>query len=596
MNIKHTLSSAVAVAISFAAFADSNVNDKINITSGDQLIRSFKISDINDISYEDFTAGGFKKIRFDVAGREPNSILIDDIQKMEYVEGLPENPWSVTVAPHHMSATLTVENGNENCWYRIAGKTFRELKDIDSSIWADYLVQDDIAYLLSVADYYEKPLSSWPMSDLAWNTPDRIDWFPAQEIEAGQDIALCLYTFSVDGNDVEVTTEPILLTFKCKDIEDVGTRFDISTDLTSTKVTVKVDPIDDPEIQYYFELYSAYDVLNNGLQYCVANTLLNIERMIYQYGVYSSWDDVLFTGHAERTWKNLCSGEVYVAVAFGVEQGVTTTAASIEEIVVPLATPTDPCTFEVVQTQLNPSEVQLAITPSNTDTRYVTMLVKSEKIAGDPDEYKAEYWASTKVQYLNTLHSIDWSASPLVMSGAQTITTNDNMVDKALLQVGTEYTVLIFGVDGDGTRTTELLKIPVVTTEETPEEPLTFEITFDNFDTTSPYFRFVHITAVPSDPEMTYVFDKLKVSNSYANIDDYTDGQFIQRYTGSMGQYLNTRTGTLDYELSMNMDATWTDYCFFIFGYNGGQTGPLYYYRINPETGEITRLRGAATE
>lgn len=589
---------ALMLAAGSSTFAVNN-NDKINITIDGALSRSFKVGDIKGISYENPRDNGFSKIRFDFSDSEFQSLPISKIESMEYVEGLADNPYTFTVTPHHMCASLQIAGPGENTWYRLSGVPVKKLEGIDKSLWPQILVQADIDYLHSVADYYQYPLSHWEMSEIFLNDVGQIDWFPDEVIPAGQEIAVCLYTAEIVNDEVEVTSEPYMVVFKCKEIEDVGTKFDISADMTSTKINVKVDPINDPDIQYYFTIYSAEDIASTGLVRLIEMTLLNLEKQIYQYGTAGGWDDVLYRGHAERTWKNRCSGEVYVAVAFGVEYGVTTTDASWQAFEIPLAVPTDDCTFTVTQEQVSAAEVKINVVPSKPDTRYAAYLVKSEKIAEDPenpDQHKAEYWLANQINFSVQSNTINWANNPKIYTGEKTLSTKDDIFDGMLLQAGVEYTVLLFGVNTDGERTTELVKIPVCTQEAEVEEPLTFTIEFGEMDMSSPYFRGLPIKITPSDPTKTYVFDKLRMSNSYANINNCSDTEFMNRFAASYGKYLTVYTGEKETEVMMSRDNTWEDYCIFIYGYEGAPTGPLYYYKVDPGTATIQQLRGPGIE
>lgn len=594
MKTKLTIA-ALALALGVGSvYAD---NEKINLSRRGNPVGSLKIKDIADIHYSNSGADGFKDIEFKMKNDLVKTFAISNLDKIEYVEGLPDNPYSFTVNPHHMCATLQIEGPGDQ-FYRVTGTPTSELKGYDESLWAQILIESDIEYLYSVADYYSYPLSHWAPQEIFEYELGKRDWFPDEEILMGQEIVICLYTCRLNGDEVEVTTEPFTKVFKCKDPVDVGTKFNIDVDMGSTSMTVKVDPIDDPDIYYNIDIFSAEEIAQYEPWYLVQNSLYNLEKMIYQYGVYSSWEEALYHQHGEKTKKNLKSGDFWVPFVYGVEYGVTTTAGQWEIVEVPLATVTDDCTFSVTQTQTAASEVRLDIVPSNPDTRYVAMLIESEKIQGDPEAYLPEYYVAGQVWYYNATNNINWKTSPFVHSGNATVETSDGVINGKYLNVDTEYTVLIFGVTNDGTRTTAVHQEKVMTYAETHEDPLTFDITFSNFQD-GQYYKFMDITIVPSDPNMKYVFDDLPIDNPYASLEDGEE-EMVNKYVQVQGKYLKLlegeQTKTFSMSLGWNEGATWEPYAVFVFGYDGQQTGPLYYFLVNPADGTVTQVTGPGSE
>lgn len=589
--MKKTLLLGGLLAIALTAGAE---NAKLNVISGGEKVRAFKADGITAITYSSPLGGeGMSHIKFDFTDGDHQLMRLDEIDDMRYEEGLRDNPFSVEVTPHHMCATLNIIGGN-NEYYRLAGTPISRLSNYDRTLWAEMLIDKDIEYIQSVADYYQRPLSSWNERDIFNYETGKLDWFPDEIIDPGTPLAICLYTCKLKGDDVEVTSEPILFICQCKEVEDVGTKFKIEADVTSTKITVKVDPIDDDEIYYNIGLYSADQIAEYGLPYLVSQSLYSLEEAIYKYGAYPSWDAALFQGHGERTWTNKRSGDIWVAVAYGVEYGVTTTAASLEVYEIPLAEPTDPCTFTVDVTQKSPSEMLVKVTPSNPDTRYVAYLVDDARIKGDPEEHKAEYYVSGQVYAANYMNTVNWATSPLVYTGENTLSTYNGVFDGKYIPVDTDYHVLIFGIDEVGTRTTALMDVPIRTTAIEMDE-LKFEVTFSDFNAEGDYFHSIRLKVTPSDPDAKYVVDKLSTDNAYGRF-DCTPEEFANRYVQAQGKYLPVRTGDYEQEIFMNSsyssETGWSDYSIFIFGYDGMLTSPLYLYKVDPVTGEVTMLSG----
>lgn len=577
-------------------------NARLNLFKGGNKTHAYKVNDISAISYHNPLNGdGMSHIRFNFADGSSELMRLDEIEDMQYAEGLPDNPFTVDLVPHHMCGSLYISSSEQGHYYRVTGMPTSRLEQYDMSLWTDILINKDKEYIQSVADYYQKPLSSWDEKDIFEYEMGQRDWFPDEIISPGTQCAICLYTCKLNGNNVEVTTEPMLLICNCKTQEDVGTRFNIDADITSTKITVKVDPINDEEIQYNVNLFSADEVASSGIDYLVQMSLYRLEQGIYIYGMPASWDEALNRGHSEHTWTNKRSGDKWVAVVYGVEYGVPTTICCTKEFEIPIATPTDDCKFEVTSTQVSPSEMKLNVTPSNQDTRYVAILVESSKIAGTPEEHLPELYAANQVYYLNSTNNIKWNDSKYVGSGARELSTLTDVIDGQFLKVGVDYTVLLFGVDEVGTRTTELVQIPVCTQQTEVRDELSFEVNFHDFNPEGAYFHSIFLNIKPSDLNAKYVVDKLQLSNYYAQLDGLTDEEYMQQYIDVSGKYLEVYSGEFDNEFLMGQGwsgsaDSWEDYAFIIFGYDGTVTSPLYYYQVNPLTGEVKQLRGPGSE
>ncbi len=578
----------LAVAAAGMIYAAS---DKINIFRSGILTHSINIDELDNISYEkDASGNGFSQMKANFKNGNVATFDIDDVQGMEYTAGRPDNPVTVEVIPHHMCATLSVTSPDDDEMYRFHGVPVSQLASYDESVWAQKLFDADLEFLQDVAGSYGRPLDSFDPDEMFFHGSQMLDWFPSETIPAGEEIALVVYTGYAEGNDVVLTSEPKLIRFNCKQLVDEGVRFDVTADMTSTTLTVKADAIGGSDIPFSIQLYSPEEVAENGLQYLVGVSLSNLEQMVYRYGM--SWDDVTYRVHGERTYTNRRTGDSWVAVVFGCEYGVATTDATVEVFEIPMAEVTDDCTFETSVTQLSASEMQVEVVPSNETTRWTTLFVESSKLG--EEENAAEMYVANSVYWINALNTLSWTDSKMVHSGSSTLNTHDDMIDGAYMQVGTEYTALIFGVDEVGTRTTAIKKVTLQTQSEVSGD-LTFEVEPGNFDDSQMYTHYLEVTVTPSDQEKKYVFEHLPADNAYAKL-DCSDEEFMQRYVDVQGEWLTLRQGTLTRMLpfakSYTSTGNWGDYVIMIFGYDGEITSELYLYKVDGGTGEMTQLRG----
>lgn len=566
--------------------------DKLKIYTNGNLSHSIAVDNIYDITYPlaDANTSLFQVMKLSLVDGTEKLVKLQDMTDMRYETGtLADNPFTIDVEPHHMCATLHVQTTDPQSYFRIIGVPASRLAGMDESLWADVLMQQDLDFIHNTAAEAGRDLSSYEPEEMFWQGSQTVDWYPSEIIDPETPIALCIYNAELRDERVVPTSEPQLIRFTTKKVEDLGVKFDLTLDLTSTRVTVKADAIDS-DIPFCIELYTAEDVYQYGLVAMVSKSLQQMEQMVYRFG-NGDWSTVTFRNHGEKTYTNRLSGDPYVAVAFGCEYGVTTTDATVEIFVIPLAEAIDDCSFDYNLTQLSPAEVKVDITPSNPSTHYIGMLVENSALRDE--EFAEEYYFARHVWAINTMNSIQWTTSDLVHTGASSFSTY-NTVDGKYLKADTDYTLLVCGIDEEGTRTTELTKIPIRTTS-TQEQQVSFDVRFSNFDGEGRWTHSMDITVIPSDRNAKYVFAYLKSSNAYANL-DCTDQEFATRYVDSYGSWLEllsgekTKRATFDSEYEGG-EWVFGEYTVFVFGYEGALTSPLYAWRINTTTGEVTQVR-----
>lgn len=590
--MKKTVISCVAAAS--AAGMLWAASDKIYIIEDGFLSKLLHVDEIESIYYSQDTDGDeYHNMEVNFKNGTLKTFPLSTVEGMTWHKSLGDCPVTIDIMPRHQSAQLTVTTSEPDGYYRISGMPEKYLLQagIDESIWAETLMDADIEYIYSVADYYGQPLSYFKPETI-FETGDQVrDWFPSVIISDNTPIALVVYSARLEGDEVVPTSEPELMRFTTRKLEIEDIDFEISADLTSNSITAKADAPAGWDGPFYVTAYSEEKVLSEGLDLLVANTVSSLESMVYNYGY--SWEDVTHIGHGESLFSNLLMGDVYYVVAFGVDYGIVTTTIKSEKFTIPEPVVIDDCTFAVDAVQKSPAEFILNVTPSNADTRYAGLLVETSRFN---DTYTPEMAVASDIKYRNYTHTIDWTDSDKVFSGSASLSTQASLLDGKYLNVGTEYSVLLFGVDGIGTRTTDIERIDI-TPQSTQGSSLTFDVSFGEFDD-SKATHILTVNVTPSDPDARYVIDCYKADNNYVDLSQ-TDEQFISRYVNVMGTWLELQSGDLSKKFSLG--STWDssvgayvykDYILFIFGYDGEATTPLYAYRINSETGEAVQVRG----
>lgn len=583
---KQTLLCGLAAACLVASAS----SDKLNFIKNGEIQASLRVDKIASISYTG-DGTGFNTIVVDLKNGAQQSASIADFDAIEYFR-LPASPLSIDVTPLLQGAELDIKTSDPNAFYRIHGCRAELLANEDPDEWADILIEEDIAYCHSVAVNTGLTLGDYTTKDVFQRGNVHREWFPDDYILGKVGIAMVAYTGEVKDGDIVVTSEPILLTFDTKEYVMYDLKYDISADLTSNTITVKVDAEEGDDIPFAIELYSKQDFENTSLSQLLYASTMQIQDLVYNKG--AKWDDVCFRGHGEKTWYNRRMDDEWVAVVFGCDHGVQVSDASYKYFTIPAPVVADDCSFDVESTQLSPAEMQVRITPSNPETRYAAFLVTSDRLESKtPARYIAE-----QIYFYNNSHTITWSEDEYLFSGETTLTTHDGVIGGQYLQAGVDYTLLICGITPDGTRTTDIKELPIRTSADN-EKNLTFDISFSDFDVSSGYTHFINVNITPSDENAKYVVNSLPVSNPVADLSIGSD-EFMQSYVEIEGKYLNLSIGSQAKRLSLGPEYDFNSgetkygkHLVFIFGYDGAVTSELYAYYVDSATGEVQPVSGS---
>lgn len=134
---------------------------------------------------------------------------IDDFNSMTYEDASMVNPLTVTVNPHHYSASLDIKTDDPDAWYRVTAVPEKELAGVDPQDWAMILFEMDVAFINSVAEADGHPLSYYKKEDIFDKGNAQRDWFPQYSIDDNTPVALCYYTADIVNDEVELTSTPV---------------------------------------------------------------------------------------------------------------------------------------------------------------------------------------------------------------------------------------------------------------------------------------------------------------------------------------------------------------------------------------------------
>lgn len=588
---KIILSCGLAALAATMLFAQ---NDKLVFFKNSEKVESVRVDDVKGITYVKDADPGFKSMKLDLGDNDPLVIDLDEFDRIDYTEGLPDNPLSVTVDPHHACATLHITTSDPDAYYRVAGAPVADLDQVPEVQWIDYLFEADERECQEIAASYGATLSDFQMESIFHKGDLTRDWWPTTYLFPDEEVALVFYTAKVEGNNFVLTSEPMLVKFRTKKAELCNTEYDVDVTFNSNTYTIKATAKNiegsDRNIPFYIDLYTKEQIESSNLDDLTLVTLAQLEQNIYNSN--KTWADAMYYTEGERTVTNTRVGDEMVAVVYGCEYGVITTPYFIKEFTVPVPEVTSDATFTVNATAASTSEYMLNVSPSDPSVKWTGMLIESSKI---PDEYTKSKEVSSTIRFLN-ITSPSWQDRLVHQGNAENVSTQSGLIYGNLMSVGTEYSVLIFGIDDNGCVITEINETKI--TPQSQAADLSLELSFSDFEING---TTAHLTAhiVPSDKNAKYVFNYLPEDNACAQL-DCTDEEFIERYVSVEGQYLsnNVYTGDLDKRMAMGQkyDSTlgmWKFgyYIAFAFGYDGEATSGLYAYRINAATGEAELLR-----
>ncbi len=591
----------LAGAVALAALGASA--DKLTFVFGGYPIYSEDLSKVKNITYgaSPQTPGAYDRMQLEYTDGSKEDFYIDTDEWMDvvYQPDRGENPVKATLTPHYNCCTLDID-APEGIYYRVTGmpKSLLEKNEIDPSAWADCLIADDIMYLEDVAASMGITLSWSGEKSVFEYGSDKRNWFPQETPTVPTDYVVVLYTAKLDGDDVVVTSEPLMFEFTTKKLEDLGVEFKMSVEFNSLSMTVKAEAIPeegkDTSIPFAIDIYTPDQLASYSLPQLVSMSVANYENQVYKMG--RTWEDVTYVDKGERTYHNIKPGSAFLAIAYGLEYGAVNNKQTELVIEVPEPEITDNCTFEMTATKATPTSFDVTIDPSNPETRYVAFLTHASKIN---DKNTARNYVDNRIYWFNETNQINWETSPFVHTGkAENLNTLTDIVDGMHLVAEEKYYVLVCGIAEDGGRNTEVQTIEVCPQPEQIEKELTFKVEFSNLKATQWDTEF-DFKVIPSDPDETYVYTWLRTSNPSAKFEDKTDEEFIANHVNANGAYLKLSSGEVssthmmwnEYNSSIQQNCA-PDYYLFVYGYNGAPTTPLYVFKFTGMDGNIEQVRG----
>lgn len=334
--------------------------------------------------------------------------------------------------------------------------------------------------------------------------------------------------------------------------------------------------------RYYFVdcvKKSVYDTWTEGVVEANQALMRSAVEILRQQGYDVTPSYFLEKGDSEGTVEDLSPGTAYVLFAFGMDEDYTLTAPLVEvEFATEAFRASDPCTFAFSVEDISTDDFVLKVTPSSSETRYyvgVTTYLSAKDYT--PDEV-----ANALIAYENKIGS-DWNSIPCIKSGEASLSIVKDLGYSALTG-STLHEVYVFGVDGNGRRTTEVAGISVRTADPEPSG-LSLKIALKSVTSVGASIDFT-----PSDDSEAYFTDVMTAEQFDAFASEEELAYYVvDMLDSSINGFLTAGKHNVDCDGMLVSD---TEYVAYGFGFSGGVTSGVYAMRFR--TNAVTTGSDAA--
>jgi len=420
------------------------------------------------------------------------------------------------------------------------------------------------------------------------------DWNPEEQklmrdkLEINTDYYLYAYGIDTKG---ELTSRLVEKAFKTNDLKQIDFRL-ATSDLTSRSVTLTADP-DDASTFYFLGYISQEDYLasfHGSDEEVVDNALGNIRLSIGSDA--SNLDRVACLGKASLPVGGLLPGTDYYALAFGIDLSVS---ACTKLTKAPFTTQpfvaTDDCSFAVDVPDCNSALMSIHVVPTKASTRYYVAIKDANEVKGLAPGAVADM----QIDFENGFH-MDWAGDKQIFAGERTLHSRRD-IGATHIKPETEYVVFVFGVDEQGTRTTDVATASVTTKAVQPSSmqlsigSIVAGAEIDPDDWFGGKLCNFQFEVIPSTDEEYYYVGIVAKSDFESYESDKAFMDAVVEQSGEMmimGCYLGRQSAPFkgSYTYKGEKLQFGAEYCIFAFGYMGGVTTGLFKEWATADDGE----------
>lgn len=383
------------------------------------------------------------------------------------------------------------------------------------------------------------------------------------------------YGLDTEGNRM---TDMAYVAFKTGVVEGVDMTFSaLVKDVTENTAYVEVTPSNNKDT-YYWTYISDFDFVSKAGS--DVNNVMSI--MISSLKATGELASSLHRGVSYQSIDDLWDNTLYRVVAWGMDdKGTPTTEAfEVTQFTTPAKGVTDKCTFDVTVTDVKDMDIRVKIVPSNLETRYYVALIEEGKCAGYSDDQMAQRIINMENARFETGfygEGVNWSNFDSMLTGEQEVWGRADLYWTFVPEH--TYRIFVFGIDGQGNRTTDVKRIDQKTLP-TDRSNMTIKIDYlaDQSTWKKCMFRFT-----PSNDDeyyLPYLAYKSDIDTYYRNPDGSLNTAEIMEeiehaFDGETNYYLRKGTREVEFNWSAGVE-----YTMLVCGYAGTNTTDFFEYTV----------------
>ena len=489
-------------------------------------------------------------------------------------QGVADSDFVVNVSgitPYSCNVGFTPINHEGPFLFLVVSKSYFELYQLTGDF--SNLYDEDAEWLNDLAEHYGISVGDLLAAQPQMYSADgqKVDMRYSDLQPETEYVAYC-YGMESDGTR---TTEICYTEFKTTIVATSDIEFTLNvTDIATNSAHIEVIPSNDD--LYYWTYISEMDYAQYDDYAVMQNMLSNISAEVAKG---TSIYEIIHSGASTQTPKKLWSGTQYHIIAWGMDArcNPTTQPYNIGSFTTLSAGITDDCTFEISCPEVGQTDILINVKPSNASTRYMICPVENSICGAYGDEQMAQRLINMEQQRFNEGFygkGINWTNAEWIFTGEQTKWGRADL--EWTFEADKTYRIYVFGVDHNGSRTTEVARFDQRTSDvEASDMTFTVELVYNTWD--HPTFR---ITPSKSDEYWVACLMKSEYVDWYRNEDgsinddemmemldeEYFDGQ--TKYFAKMG------TDESSYYWSSE-----SEYTMLVCGWAGSNTTPIFEFK-----------------
>ncbi|MBQ8774265.1 MAG: hypothetical protein IJZ50_00220 [Alistipes sp.] len=356
---------------------------------------------------------------------------------------------------------------------------------------------------------------------------------------------------------------------------DIEFSLDVS-DIEAHSAKIVVTPSNDD--LYYWTYISEMDYAQYD-DYAVMENMINNVKAQVDRG--ADITDIIHSGASSQTPSSLWSGTKYHIIAWGMDERCTATTkpTNIGSFTTLSDGISDDCTFEISCPEVGQTDILINVKPSNNATRYMICPVEENICGSYNDEQMAQRLINMEQARFDDAFygvGVDWSNVEWIFTGEQTKWGRADL--DWTFEAGKTYRIFVFGVDANGSRTTNVARFDQKAADVEPSD-MTFEVELLENSWNHPVFR---ITPSANDEYWLACVMKTEYVDWYRDSDgsildhemmhmleeEYFDGQ--AKYYAKQGESESSFYWSSD-----------SKYSLLVCGWSGSNTTPFFEYKFS---------------